>query len=196
MKICKKCHQNKSEEYFIKNKTCKGGTAGTCKTCQNLYSKAWKKENKERLSIARKKRYAETEGLVVQKKRELRQQQYPLQVRCELLRGGMLQRSKSKLRGAMDFDSDWFTTSRIKERLLRNPNCECCGKILDTTFKKDRKFNNASPSMDRVDSSRGYTRDNVAILCWECNKHKQDSTSAQLRRIADFMDSWKPSSWD
>jgi hypothetical protein len=45
--------------------------------------------------------------------------------------------------------------------------------------------------MDRVNSKIGYTKENTAILCWCCNKHKQDSTAAELRQIANFMDYWE-----
>ena len=44
--------------------------------------------------------------------------------------------------------------------------------------------------MDRVNPKQGYTKDNTAILCWRCNKHKQDASSEELRVIADFMDVW------
>jgi hypothetical protein len=73
------------------------------------------------------------------------------------------------------------------ERLSENPHCECCGKKLDIEFKQNKKFNDNSPSMDRVDPCKGYTKENTAILCWRCNKHKQDATSQELRTIADFM---------
>ena len=99
----------------------------------------------------------------------------------------MRDRSKSKDIG---FDNEFFTVNYLMERLSKNPNCECCGKKLDIEFKENKKFNDNSPSMDRVNSLKGYTKDNVAILCWRCNKHKQDSTSKELRIIADFMDVW------
>ena len=184
---CKKCGLEKQPNQFVKNKQCKKGYAGTCKKCSNLYLKKWKQEHSSELSKKRRERYAETEGLEVKKRERKRKQLYPLRVRCQLLRSGMRDRSKIK---NIEFDNKLFTVKYLMGRLSENSNCECCGKKLDIDFKKDKKFNDNSPSMDRVNSNKGYTKDNVAILCWRCNKHKQDSTAKELRKIADFMDVW------
>lgn len=187
MKICKYCGKNYELDKFVKNKECKNGRAGICRNCQNKYSRDWKQRNRDKLLLRRRKDYAERYKPIHKKKEELRKKQYPLRCRCQVLRQGMADRSRKKDIG---FDKQFFTVSYLMSRLTKNPCCECCGKRLDIGFKKDKKFNDNSPSMDRVNSLKGYTKDNVAILCWRCNKHKQGSTSKELRMIADFMDIW------
>ena len=184
---CNKCCKDKPLKQFVKNKQCKDGFAGTCKDCQNDYLKKWKQEHSKELSEKRRKVYAETEGVEVKKRTEKRKLLYPLRVRCQLLRSGMRDRSKIK---SIEFDERFFTVKYLMNRLTKNSKCECCGKELDIEFKKDKKFNDNSPSMDRVNPLKGYTKENTAILCWRCNKHKQDATSKELRIIADFMDVW------
>jgi len=187
MKKCNKCSEYRQLDEFIKNIHCKDGFAGICKSCQNKYSKDWKTKNSKRLATKRRIRYAETEGLEVKKRENKRKQLQPLRVRCQLLRQGMVERSRLK---NIKFDNDFFTVKYLMNRLSENPKCECCDKQLDIGFKEDNKFNDNSPSMDRVDSNKGYEKNNVAILCWRCNKHKQDSTAEELRMIAKFMDNW------
>ena len=187
MKKCSKCNKEYLVSRFIKNKSCKDGYANTCKDCQNVYSRVWKKKNSKRLSLLRRKQYAETEGLEAKKSIERRKKIYPLRFRCQMLRSGMRDRARIK---NIEFDKNFFTTNYLIERLSKNSCCECCNKKLDLGYKSDKKFNDNSPSMDRVNSSMGYIKDNVAILCWRCNKHKQDATSKELRTIADFMDVW------
>lgn len=187
MKKCSKCGEIKDVSCFVKNKQCKDGYAWTCKKCSNQSNREWKQKNAVSLAEKRRKRYAETEGKEVKKREQERKIKFPLRVRCQLLRSGMRDRSERK---GIDFDSDYFTVNYLIKRLEENPYCECCGKPLDIKYKEDKKFNNSSPSMDRVNPKMGYTKENVAVLCWECNKHKQDSTSDQLRKIADFMDVW------
>jgi hypothetical protein len=148
----------------------------------------WKRKNSTRISLQRRKRYAETEGLEVKQREQRRKELHPLKVRCQLLRSGMRDRSKTK---AIEFDNDLFTVKYLMDSLLKNPNCRCCGKKLDLSFKENKKFNDDSPSIDRVNPDKGYVKDNVAILCWRCNKHKQGSNSDELRKIANFIDSWK-----
>lgn len=45
-----------------------------------------------------------------------------------------------------------------------------------------------SPSLDRIDSSRGYTRDNIAVISYRANTLKNNSSPDELRAIADWME--------
>lgn len=185
IKKCNKCKIEKPITEFIKNKQCKNGYGNTCKSCQNLYSKEWKQNHAEEISIKGKIKYAETQGKQVKERLEERKRKYPLRIRCQILRSGMSDRSKLK---NLSFDKEYFTVNYLMERLGNNPKCECCGKILDISYKFDKKFHDDSPSIDRVNSKLGYIKNNVAILCWRCNKVKQDSIPSELRIVADFID--------
>ena len=187
MKICKYCGKDYPLEKFVKNKNCKDGYAGICRNCQNKYSRNWKLKNRNILLPRRRKDYAERYKLINNRNEELRKKQYPLKRRCQILRQGMADRSKNK---GIEFDKPFFTVAYLMNRLINNLNCECCGKKLDIKFKKDKRFNDDSPSIDRVNPLKGYIKGNIAILCWRCNKHKQNSTSKELRMIANFMDLW------
>lgn len=43
-----------------------------------------------------------------------------------------------------------------------------------------------SPSLDRVDSTKGYTPDNVRVISWRANKIKGDATPEELERVAAY----------
>lgn len=43
-----------------------------------------------------------------------------------------------------------------------------------------------SYSVDRIDSKRGYTRDNVIIVSWRANNLKSNGTIDELQKIVDF----------
>ena len=187
MKICNKCKQEYPLDRFVKNNQCKDGYAGTCKNCQNEYSRNWKRENRDRLAPIRRKQYAESYGVIQRDKERIRKEQYPLRVRGQLLRSGMRDRARN---AGFDFDSNLFTVSYLMGILDRHPYCECCGKRLDISFKSNGSPNNDSPSMDRVVGSKGYVDGNVALLCWRCNNLKRDATSNELRQIANWMDCW------
>ena len=186
-KTCSKCGNEYPLDRFIKNKSCKDGRANICRECQNRYSRDWKQRNASRLAPIRREQYAERYGAIQREKERIRKEQHPLRVRCQLLRNGMLQRSKQL---GIDFDSDILTVGYLMSLLGANPYCECCGKRLDIGFKLDACPNNNSPSIDRVVPRLGYTKGNIAILCWRCNNLKRDATSAELRQIAHWMDAW------
>lgn len=42
------------------------------------------------------------------------------------------------------------------------------------------------PSLDRFDSTRGYTPDNVAIISWRANSLKNNATWEELRALANW----------
>jgi hypothetical protein len=187
VKICSRCKRELELEKFIKNKNCKDGRAGICKDCSNKYSAEWKRKNKDKISKQNKQIYLEKVKLRQEKTREQNKKNNPLLMRARQLYAGMRDRSKEKGYG---FDSKILTINYLVERLKNQPFCECCGKEFDVSYERDVTRKNEAPSIDRVDSKRGYTVDNVAIICWECNKHKQDATSDQLRMLADWIDKW------
>lgn len=45
-----------------------------------------------------------------------------------------------------------------------------------------------SPSVDRIDPSKGYTPTNVRIISWRANRIKSDGTLEELRRIVEFLE--------
>lgn len=45
-----------------------------------------------------------------------------------------------------------------------------------------------SPTLDRVICELGYTPENIAVICKNCNSKKGHATSQELRRIADWID--------
>lgn len=86
---------------------------------------------------------------------------------------------------------------RTKERALRDgiefnlteedfvipTHCPVLGiKILARSYRS-----NTSPSIDRIDNSKGYIKGNVAIISWRANRLKNDGTADEHERIAQWM---------
>lgn len=53
----------------------------------------------------------------------------------------------------------------------------------------DKRVHKGSPTIDRVDNNKGYTKDNIAIISYYANSIKQNSNSKELRLLADWIDS-------
>ena len=183
-KRCEKCGKTKPLEAFVKNATCTDGRAGTCRACDNAYRTAWKRQNAKRISAARRKRYAETEGMEVKAREQRRRERAPLRVQCQRLRGGMVERSR--LRG-LPFDSDTLTVNYLMERIEAKPTCECCGVAFRIGGDRHGVKCNASTSIDRIRPQAGYTVKNIALLCWRCNNLKRDATPQELKAVTDWL---------
>lgn len=63
-------------------------------------------------------------------------------------------------------------------------HCPCCGFEIDYRSGNRKR----SPSLDRRDNSKGYTLDNVFVICSRCNSLKKDSTAEELRAIIRYME--------
>lgn len=44
-----------------------------------------------------------------------------------------------------------------------------------------------SMSVDRKDPRKGYTRDNIQVISWKANMMKQDASTAQLKKFAEWV---------
>jgi hypothetical protein len=50
----------------------------------------------------------------------------------------------------------------------------------------DSKLDNR-PSLDRVDNSRGYTKENTRIISWRANVLKRDATLSEIAGLLKYM---------
>lgn len=55
-------------------------------------------------------------------------------------------------------------------------------------FRTPGQITDNSPSLDRIDSTKGYVEGNVVVVSQRANRLKSDATISELRRIADFYE--------
>jgi hypothetical protein len=77
---------------------------------------------------------------------------------------------------------------RLKYVLVANPpkRCACCSKRLDYSIGRGQNKQN-SPSIDRWNNQKGYTLDNVRVICYRCNRLKGDGTRQEFQEIVRYM---------
>ena len=67
------------------------------------------------------------------------------------------------------------------ERVPRPTHCAIFG--VELVYRADGRRRDNSASLDRIDSSLGYTPDNVWIISWRANQIKNDATLDELKRL-------------
>lgn len=63
--------------------------------------------------------------------------------------------------------------------------CPVLGIPISITNSKG--FRDSSPTLDRKDSSKGYTKGNVFVISWRANKLKSDATVEEMEAIIRYM---------
>ena len=48
-------------------------------------------------------------------------------------------------------------------------------------------FRDNSPSIDRIDSTKGYTRDNIQVISWKANRIKGASSLQDLEMMVAYL---------
>ena len=89
------------------------------------------------------------------------------------------QRSAAKKRGIVwELDLD-ATIAKI----LRQGHCKLSGVKFVYKGGTPKKKNLYCPSIDRIDSSKGYVSGNVMFVCWGVNYMKQDLSLYQFKKM-------------
>jgi hypothetical protein len=87
---------------------------------------------------------------------------------------------KRMQRRGMEFDID---REDIANRILAG-RCEMTGLAFDLNVYKNGRRNPFAPSIERIDPSRGYTKDNVQVVCCIYNVAKSDWTVGDVIKMS------------
>lgn len=66
-------------------------------------------------------------------------------------------------------------------------NCPVLGTPFHWEYGHGLGYNASSPSLDRIDNSRGYVEGNVAIISRRANSIKNDATPEEIAKILAYM---------
>jgi 5-methylcytosine-specific restriction endonuclease McrA len=185
LKTCRTCREDKPNtlEFFRAHKSCRDGIDTQCRSCATSYQQSWRTENRTRHLANRRALYAKGGRMKEVVRQAVRDAADPVWQAALRLADGV--RNRSKKRGEQvdpPLDSCFF-----EQWLLSQPHCECCDISFDLG-PKNGKFNDASPSVDRFDSSLGYSVENTALICWRCNNIKRNYDARDLRLVASWIE--------
>jgi len=144
----------------------KNGHQSECRFCMKIRNGNWHKENRERSRVLNRKAVNKMRSKNIEK---------------SIWKSA---KDRSKANG-LDFDLSIEDVKIPK-------NCPVFGIELKSHLglglsqglhKKD-----ISPSIDRIDNKKGYTKDNIVIVSYRVNRLKSDSTIEDLKKIVEFYE--------
>jgi hypothetical protein len=172
-KHCNRCAQTKTAGEFNRRSKAKDGLASECRSCSKVRSKNWYEENAESV-CARTGDYQRARRAKATKQVQHWQ-------RTEGWASHLVSKAKQRCKktGApFDIDIAWVLS-------LFERQGGCCFWF-HVPFKcEDVKRNPYQPSLDRIDCSGGYTKDNVVLSCAAANIGRSDGDANRFRSFAD-----------
>lgn len=165
-KYCIKCNCALTSENW--NEYAKKNYINKCKNCL-----------KEEKKIQARKKYSENSILLKErnikyKKRLLKEN--PKKYKCQQMYNSAKKRAKEK---GLEFDiSSEFLYSIAPDK------CPILDKEIKYQCNSKDKY---SASLDRIDSSKGYTKDNVQIISYLANLMKNNSTIEEQIKFAKYI---------
>lgn len=187
MHRCFLCRELKFLEEFYKDKTYHDGYGHRCKACNKEYKKNYHKEYHAKEETKQKKReyYRKNRDWIDASNKKSREKHKERWAEERKNRHAidpipnMLQTAKRRARErGLDFN--------ITSEDLKLPEiCPALGVPIKVTRGKATPF---SPSLDRVDNTKGYIKGNVVIVSYRANTVKNDASIEELRKILKFYE--------
>lgn len=164
-KTCYKCTKTLSVDNFHKQKRSKDGLVGWCKLCAQEYKAA-------RRALCKDKEYNTNYHKTHRHEHMMRQQHYKQNSTSKFI----ISKAKHRaLRTGLEFS--------ITESDIVIPNvCPVFGVPLAFGAVRGEPMN-YSPSIDRIDSSKGYIKGNVWVISTRANRLKSDATLNELELL-------------
>ena len=193
-KQCKTCKETKLLSEFHKDKSRKDGIQVYCKECVHKHHKKyyqsahgkeitrrWQEENKEKMRGYFRKYESKPETI---EKRRLRQSKPEYKEKRRLYENSRGIQRRHNYKHDLEYRAKCLvkdSLKRAKKKGLEHnitykdilPFPETC-PVLGTPLTLDTDTRSNSPSIDRIDNSKGYTKDNIQIISTYANALKQD----------------------
>jgi len=163
-KPCNRCLVDKPVSEFSKNSSSKDGLQYRCRACDLAYQNERRAKNQD--SLARYHRD-------YQKERR-KNFDYRLQMLV----------NASKQRARLHQREHSISVEDVKAIYPADGKCPIFGVTL--AFNK-AGFRDDSPSIDRIDSSKGYTRDNIQVISWKANRIKGAASLEDLELLVAYL---------
>jgi hypothetical protein len=185
-KMCRKCGILKILPDFDKDSSHKSGYSYTCKECRRKYAKEYAVKNKEKIQHRAKCwRITNKESLVIKKKKYAEEHRESIRDKERKRRSDNKEiylLNSAKYRATfcgLDFNLD------ISDIVIPDI-CPCLGIPISRNIGITGPSPN-SPTLDRIDNTKGYVKGNVCVISYRANKLKNDATIDEVKLIYEYM---------
>lgn len=188
-KRCSRCKQNLSITNFYKDSSRKDGLNNKCKDCTYTKRREYQKKNPETIKAQKKKYYENNKEKYKQRYQENKRHIAEKSKKSRTGKKGyiktMLCSAKARAKAKnWDFDLDL-------NFLLQTTGDYCPVDGLPFDWNRELDQDNSLPltipSLDRINSSQGYTKNNVIIIGDKWNRWKNNMSLNDLELLLEYV---------
>ena len=180
-KLCKRCGKDKDISLFSTNGTSKKGTvvyAVNCKECRAEVTRTARTESLTKICECCGVSWRVQSGGEAKKTKNLCPSCYPLYRIAVNLDANARHRAKKR---GLDYDIDVvFIHEKLKEGKCARTGVDFS---LGYNGKSYRDRSPYTPSIDKIDPKKGYTKDNVQVVCWWYNFAKSTFSDQEVLEL-------------
>lgn len=159
MKICGVCKIEKPLDEFHNKSNSRDGKQAQCKDCNRVRSNKWRSENKSKAAVAMGN-YRQT------------------------LEGCIRERFHNAHHRARDKDYEFNISVEFLIKLFNDQKGLCALSGYEMNYISGSSY---KMSLDRIDSSKGYTIDNVQWITWQVNNLKGNLEESELFKLCEAI---------
>jgi hypothetical protein len=173
VKTCTKCDLSKSVLDFHKSKTQKYGVSSICKSCAKIATKKWGDENRDK-RLLNSRAYEKNNKESISARKKFKRESMTLDDRFKHL----IKNAKSRKEYLVSIDALYL------QKVYENQKGLCAYTKLPL-LAVGNQLN--TMSLDRIDSSKDYTEDNIQLVCVAINKMKLDMTEDRFIELCSLV---------
>lgn len=175
---CKKCKIEKLETDFYFNRNSKTKREPYCIPCRKEHLRLYQIKYRKELKEKRKDKYEANS-----KKYRDAVKKYSDELRKNNPAKWRTRKFFEKLK---NIETD-LTKEYIEKLFTSIKKCQCCNKKMDLQYLGNGEKNDSAPSIDRIDSKKGYLKNNIGVICWKCNYRKTDLSLMDLQNLINYV---------
>lgn len=168
--ICSKCKESKllTNDFFYHDKYKKSGFQSSCIECQTKNNVKYRAEHREYFKKKGKEKYCKEDNPARYQKTKTnflkRRGEWYNSIKGRLY--DLLQSAKGRAKKRnlpIDIDLEYLLELYEKQ----NKKCALTGIdfVLERTIENNKHFTPYGPSIDKIDHNKGYTKDNIRLVC-------------------------------
>jgi hypothetical protein len=184
-KVCKKCKESKDIEEFPRHSGCKDGRYNVCKRCKNLQAHEYYVKHEARIKLQREE-FRSDNSISLKEKSKIYYDNNKQEISIRARTRNIKHKEKVILIKAKQRAKERHMEFNLTIDDIIIP--EICPVLGIPIYRDLNKLNDNSPTLDRIDNTKGYVKGNVCVISHRANQIKSNGTVEEHKKVIQYIE--------